>query len=233
MSMDTDPPASVAIQEKLNLFADSTCMSMFGNEPLCLQLTELQDTANELYTEIDEYVKEKESEISRLTQMLADRPLTKQQEAAMNIKIQKLEAEVQRLNTIKNNYEQNMPRLIQSTQSYINSLVGGLSKKRKVGVSEEPRVAPSVGTQQSQTQFDVLSQKINKGLDDLSQKLQALTASRASRVDKEDAINQKRGELIKLVNDNSDVIQDEEANRLVDYINTETQGIYADQGFSQ
>lgn len=231
--MDIEPPSSVAIQDQLNLFEDATCMSMFNNESLCLELTELQDTANQLYSEVDEYVKEKEAEVIKLQSVLEDRPLTKQQEATLKIKIQKLEAEVESLNKIKTNYERNMPSLIQKTQRYINGIAGGISKKRKVGEIEDPSGKQSVGAQQPQSNFDTISQKINLGISELSDTLQELTKRRASNVDKLDAINKKRGELIKIISDNSDVLEDEEQNRLAEYIDTETQGIYQAQGFQQ
>lgn len=227
--MNVDPPSSVAIQEKLNLFENETCMSMFNNEPLCLQLTELQVTANELYDEIDEYVKEKEDEINNLTQALSDRPMTRQQQAAMNIQIQKLEAEVRRLEDIKANYEQNMPPLIQKTQQYINSLAGGISKKRKVAARDEP-VNPSVGAQQTQSRFASISAKINRGLSELSKTLDTLTKQNAPNDVKLTAINQKRGTLERLLSANTDGLEDYEVNQLSEFIQTETTGISRQQG---
>jgi len=217
--MEPDLPSSVAIQP-LNLFENATCMSMFDNESLCLQLTELQDTANDLYNEIDEYVKEKEAEINNLTQALRDRPMTRQQQADMTLQIGNLQNEVKRLNDIKANYERNMPTLIQKTEQYIDKIVGGIAKKRKVSDTEE-----NVGTQETQSQLQNVMQQFKQGIDDLKTELSRLTTNRASLVDKQSAINSTRDKLLSIVNEN-DFLQDHEKNQLVENMERELQTIF-------
>jgi len=128
---------SVAIQlPDLNLFADNeSCMATFGDEAVCKALSDLQITANGLKSSINQLIAEKETTIQRLQATLSDRPLTTQQQAALQKRIDDLTMEVERLQKIAQGMTK-LPPVINSVNNYLSSIRSAIPRKR-MRVEEE------------------------------------------------------------------------------------------------
>ena len=127
--MDYEIPPSVAINvPNLNLFPDqNACMGTLGDENICAALSTLQFNANAMKQAMNDIIIEKQIMINRLNRTLLDRPLTMQQQAALEKKVTELEAEVTRLSNVEQGMR-NMPAVINQVNDFISGMRSGVKR---------------------------------------------------------------------------------------------------------